>query len=162
MQAASLMPGCGCVTLRNATDAAKKRDIFLVSEMFGTRRGALRLDAGQQARIRFDWAGQDDADRYEIFAHEVGPDGNPGARLAHAWDGFTKVGSMSRPRARTASASLDRSPWIARTAPVEGQAEVRHEPGVHVVDGGRQIELASVQPPAVAWSWRTSRTRPSG
>jgi hypothetical protein len=146
MEAASLMPGCGCVTLKNATDGPNRRDIYLVAEMFGTRRGALRLNAGQQARIRFDWAGADDADRYEIFSHEIGSEGNPGERMSHAWDGFSKVGSIVETTCEDSlcqfgSLSMDR----AHSA-VELQHEVRHEPGVHLVDGGQQIELASVQP----------------
>jgi hypothetical protein len=146
MEAASLMPGCGCVTLKNATDGANRRDIFLVSEMFGTRRGVLRINAGQQARVRFDWAGPDDSDRYEIFSHEVDHDGNPGNRMDHAWDGFAKVGPIVETTCGDSLCQFGSLAMDRAHSEIETQHEVRHEPGVHLVSGGQQIELASVQP----------------
>ena len=147
MEAASLMPGCACVTLRNTTElSGQRRDIFLEAELFGTPRGRLRLDAGHEARVRFDWAGPDDTDRYQIFANEIGPDGNPGPRLEHAWDGFAKVGKVVETTCEDSLCQFGSLGMDRAHSSATGENDVRHEPGVHLVNGGQQIELASVRP----------------
>jgi hypothetical protein len=149
MKAASLMPRCGCVTLRNSTGGAngKARDIFVISELYGTTRGTLRLKSGEESRVRFDWAGPGNSDFYKIFAAEVDPNDKIGNRLPHAWDGISKIGQVVETTCQDSLCDFGSLAMDRAVGSLDGIT--RDDPrttGVQIVNNGLQMELASREP----------------
>lgn len=68
IELAALMPGCGCVTLAS-TGAAGGADIEVVARLEGTEVGSMVLSPQKPERVRYDWAGASNEDRYRIAAY---------------------------------------------------------------------------------------------
>lgn len=73
---ASLMPGCGCVTMRNIASMP----VEMVGTHHVTEVGALVMTPGAETRFGFDWAGGANDDTYSVEAYPLEPDGKGGMR----------------------------------------------------------------------------------
>lgn len=84
---AALMPACGCLSLANIWDEGGRSEreasgeIEVVASLEGTVTGTVVLGARQEHSEKFDWAGPDAGDRYQIAVYARRPDGSRGDRL---------------------------------------------------------------------------------
>ena len=95
MEAASLSPVCGCVTLMNTRDEA----VTLKSELHDVSLGSVLLtpqgSERSQIRVRFDWAGAEARDRYRISASTGVEPGDSGRRVP-ASGAFAQIGPVTQ------------------------------------------------------------------
>lgn len=147
IELSALMPGCGCITLAS-TPAVGNEEIELVARLEGTEVGSMVLSPQKPQRVRYDWAGASNEDRYRIAAYRrvTGSDGTKQrseAPLVPIGDYVFKGGVVeSNCRDSLCTFGLLHMDQALNANIGQNEVDVRQR-GVDYTSGGQQLSVAS-------------------
>lgn len=146
IEMAALMPNCGCVSITSVArpPAEPTLDegtgvIEIVASFHGAELGVTRLAAGQSERVKYDWAGADDPDRYLLSAYAVTGEGRRGARLTPI-SRYVELGLQTESRCRESTCAFNLLHMDRAVHGTIAQGEVgRRQQGVDFTSGGQLL-----------------------